>query len=103
MIVNVPLVFDDDAIQKKMDDAGYERCIAELMGDIRKSFLGRYCRKTSISDEDLRQSMREIVEIHVDKFLTDYKDDIVKYAGDRLAQRVIHSKKFKEKVEEVME
>lgn len=104
MIVNVPFVFDEDALEKRMEETGYERCIAELMGDIRKSFLPKYSLRTSIGNEDLRDAMRDIVERRIDYFLTnEWKDEIIESAGKHLAERIVRSKRFKERIEEVID
>lgn len=100
MIVNIPLQIDEKTLEQ-MVERDYQGKVLEEVIKIVKTTLARHAEKSYGDRAD--DGMRVMIEMQIDKYLQEYRDEIIAKAAEILASKLARSKKGQEILEHVGE
>lgn len=94
-ILQFGVSIDDEAIVKSIIKNADKQIIEDLNKEVKKSFFETerdWYGKENIKD------VQDWVKVRLDAFLAEHKDDIIKIASDKLADKLSRSKYVKEAI-----
>ena len=97
-VVQFGISIDDEMIQKRIADNAERAITAEIQKKVESAILTR-----SNYYGGYRNSLGEVGEDIVYKWLESHKDEIIELAASKVAEKVSRSKAWKEKYGEVTE
>lgn len=101
-IVQFAIGIDDEAIQKRIQERGYDDVIQALMEDMKKKLSdGPYVDKRWGREDTI--NWKHIVDYNIEKFLEENRDIIIEKAAKNLSESYKRTKKFKEHMEKALE
>ena len=99
-VVNVAFDFDDDKVQKILEDSAEKKVIDELKEEVYRSLSKRSYGYGQYSKEEI---LKSLAEESIDSFFEDYKNEIIQEAAKILAEKLVRSKAVKEATKQVLE
>lgn len=95
MIINIPINIDEKIFEEKVQKEYDEVLTKKLTEIIEKTLIemAGYSWRN-----DAKDGMAKLINNKVDKYMKDYKDEIIAQAADILAKRVQRTKKAKEEL-----
>lgn len=106
-ILNVAFDFDDEKINKRIEDNAYDDIIKMFYSDMQKVICNtRYSGYTGYKKEIIPNDLsplKAIIREEVRDMLLDNKNLIIREAADGLVEYIKRTKKFKEAVGEIIE
>ena len=97
-VVQFGISIDDEMIQKRIADNAERAITAEIQKKVESAILTR-----SNYYGGYRNSLSEVGEDIIYKWLESHKDEIIELAASKVAEKVSRSKAWKEKYGEVTE
>ena len=98
-IVQFGINIDDTAIRKAIENNVERQVVGELKKDVMRQLTG----KKDFTNHEYTTKLKFMIEDSIDQFLEVYKDDIIKTAADKLAERLSRTKAVKEMVSKQIE
>ena len=92
MIINIPLQIDDEMINSVIA-ADYQ---AKIEQNLTKQVETAIKRQSKSWDSTVSSGLFYMAEEAVDKVISEYKEAIIDKAADKLAERLVRTKKAKE-------
>ena len=96
-IVQFAIGIDDDAIRKRVVESGEKQIIDSIAADVRKQIFRKDPWSRGKEEEFTIYADRKIEDI-----LNSWKDEIVDAAAEKLADRLMRTKRVKEAVDNVI-
>ena len=100
MIVNIPLQIDEKTLEQ-MVERDYKGKVLEEVIKIVKTTLAQHAKK--YYGDRVDDGMRVMIEMQIDKYLQEYRDEIIDKAAEILAAKLARSKKGQEILERLGE
>lgn len=96
MIINIPLQIDEQKMEEVVA-RDYEGKIFEEITKCIKSTLAK--KAQNYYGDKVVDGMQFLIEARIEKYLADYKDEIIEHASKLLAEKLAKSKRGKEILE----
>lgn len=97
-IVQFSFSVDDDAIEKKLEDQAVGKLLERFDAAVVKAAHRRMY--SSLSSQSFEDTVRDLLEKRIDKYIDEHGQAIVDVAGKMLAEKLARSKKGKALLEE---
>lgn len=101
-IVNIAFNFDDQTIQKKIEEDAYNDVLKMIREDIQKIICGKKNYWDTRLNANNLDPLKEIIREESRNILMENKEIIIQAAAEGLVESVKRTKKFKEAVNEVV-
>ena len=96
MIINIPLTIPEELLENTIAK-DYESKITEnLTAEVRKIITNYDDSYYYRNGKDFGRGLEHWISIKIEKYLSDWKDEIIEAAADKLAERLVRTKKAKE-------
>lgn len=95
MIINIPLTIDDELWASALARDYEAKVIEKLTDEVRKVIMNHDSRYY-MREKSFTEGLNEWVSYKIDDILKEYKDEIIDAAADKLAERLVRTKKAKE-------
>lgn len=95
-IVQFGINIDDQTIQKRIEENGYNDIIDKLVEEAKNDLPKTWYRGNTIAWQDM-------VNSRLDLFIAEHRDEVIDAAAEKLLDSYKRTKAFKEKMGKVME
>lgn len=92
MIINIPLQIDEEKMEEVVKKDYEGKVIDEIVKYIRKALVRE---STSIYGNKEADGMTELIKGRIDIYLEKHNDEVIKAAGNALAEKLARSKRGK--------
>ena len=101
MVINIPLNIPEELLENTIAK-DYESKITEnLTAEVRKIITNYDDSYYYRGGKDFNKGLERLVSMKIDWYLDNYKDEVVEAAADKLAERLVRTKKAKDLLEGV--
>lgn len=92
MIINIPLQIDEEKMEEVVKKDYESKVMGEIVKYIRKALVRE---STSIYGNKEADGMTELIKGRIDIYLEKHNDEVIKAAGNALAEKLARSKRGK--------
>lgn len=96
MIINIPLNIDDELWASALARDYEAKVIEKLTDEVRKCIADHDNYGYYAKQKDVNRGLANWVGMKIDSVIKEYKDEIIDSAADKLAERLVRTKKAKE-------
>lgn len=100
MIINIPLQIDEAVFEGKIQQ-NYDKIVTDTIAEKVLEVLGNY--SDSGWKKDSKDGVRYLVRQKIEDDIESYKNEIIEAASEKLAERLVRTKKAKEMLNEKLE
>lgn len=92
MIINIPLQIDELKMEEVLQRDYEGKILEEITKHIKTSLTkqAQTCYGDKVSD-----GMRVLIEMRIDRFLQDHADEVIEKASNKVAEKLVRSKRGK--------
>ena len=99
MIINIPLTIDDELWASALARDYESKVIENLTNEVRK-VIKDHDSRYYLREKSVNEGLSEWVGYKIDDILKEYKDEIIDAAAEKLAERLVRTKRAKEVLNE---
>lgn len=98
MIINIPLQIDEQQMNEVLQKDYEGKVVNEIVKYIRKTLASS--SRSHYGNQET-EGMKALIQIQIDTFLENHRDEIIKCASVQMAEKLARSKRGKEILEEI--